>query len=175
MNKSTLTVSGDVTGCFFNKQKSICRKQSVHDLTKAATRARISKPILDENNPMASFMYWSPTVDNSVLREQPNQELLAGNFDTSMPLIVGTVSHEVELFMKMILRRPMEKRLFYEAFVRVSVSLPFVLKLVSFRFPTNKCHAEFYNTIHPRAQILAQLDNVFRTFANHSTVANRNK
>ena len=69
---------------------------------------------------MSSFMYWSPVVDGTILVQQPSKSLLTGQFDISKPIVVGTVSHEIELFLKMFLRRPMTKSRLYQAAVKVS-------------------------------------------------------
>ena len=64
---------------------------------------------------MSSFMYWSPVVDNYLISDQPVASFLKGRFDTKTPMIMGTVTHETELFLRMVLRRPMTRRRVYEA------------------------------------------------------------
>ena len=95
------------------------RSKTTRELTTTATLARLSLPILDKNNPMSSFMYWSPVVDGVILVEQPTKSLLTGN-GISKPVVMGTVSQEIELFLKLFLRRPMTKSRFYHAAVKVT-------------------------------------------------------
>ena len=141
------------------------RSKTTRELTTTATLARVSLPILDRTNPMSSFMYWSPVVDGVILVEQPTKSLFTENA-ISKPVIMGTVSHEIELFLKLFLRRPMTKSRLYQAAVKVTQrkTKTYLNYFFSLLYPTFVFLVKYSPNILQHVRVVALYKTVLTTF-----------
>lgn len=83
------------TGCYFNLRPAEClRRKSVAEILRGETSRYLAVPVLKEG--LATFLTWAPTVDGTVLTQQPLAA--AQNGGLNKPFLIGTNADEGILF-----------------------------------------------------------------------------
>ena len=62
--------------------------------------------VLDNERLLFFAMPFSPVVDGKMIKNQPYEDLLNGNFDTSKNIIMGMTEHETEIYVRSLFRDP---------------------------------------------------------------------
>lgn len=94
------------TGCYFNPRPVDCLKgKSVAEILKGETSRYLAVPVLKEG--LATFITWAPTIDGSVLTQEPLAA--AQNGGLSKPSIIGTNADEGIIFVAGLAQGPVSK------------------------------------------------------------------